>query len=179
MAKLTIRQWNKLKKRRDAGESTTELAKEYGITRQSIYEKLGEPNGQVKKVANHIVEASETLHKTLQKFTKIEVDAGWDMVADMIEISKHSFAGAKYSAMTFHRFAGIANQQAQKIDDANPLTDEALLTKAGADAYQDSANNALKSVANLIAANKAAIEKANDNLHAGNEPISINDFYAD
>ena len=179
MAKLTIRQWNKLKKRRDAGESTTELAKEYGITRDAIYKKLGEPSSEVKQVANHILEASQTLHKTLQIYTPAIQESGWDMVADMIEISKHSFAGAKYSAMTFHRFAGIANQQAQKIDDANQLTEEALITKAGADAYQDSANNAFKSVANLIAANKAAIEKANDNLHAGNEPISINDFYAD
>lgn len=176
MARLTPKQWSALKKRRDSGESTTALAKEFGVTRQSIYEKLGEPNTKAKSGAKAILEATETLHKTLQKLTPVEQSSSWDMAADMIDISRHSCQGAKYSAMTFHKFAMIAHECANKSVQLGAM--EGLADKVLADQYQESANEAFKPVANLIAANKNKIDELTKNPEKS-KPKTLSDFYAE
>ena len=176
MAKLTPQQWNKLKKRRDAGESTTALAREYGVSRDAIYKKLGEPNSDVKSAAKKILDVSESLHKSLQNYTPAIQSAGWDMATDMIEISRHSCQGAKYSAMTFHKFAMIAHECADKSVQLGAM--EGLADKVLADQYQESANEAFKPVAALMNKNNA------DNLNKLNPAIeskqkTLSDFYAE
>ena len=176
MATLTTRQWNALKKKLDKGVSAYALAKEYGVTRQAIYKKYGSPRAEAKEVAKQIVDASQSLHDSLQKFTKPVVDAGWDMAADMIEISRHSCQGAKYSAMTFHKFAMIAHECADKSVQLGAM--EGLADKVLADQYQESANEAFKPVAALMNKNNA------DNLNKLNPAIeskqkTLSDFYAE
>lgn len=168
MAKLTNQQWAKLKKRRDNGESTTALAKEFGITREAIYQKLGNPKKEQKEAANQILAATESLHISLQNFTPSVQSAGWDMARDFIEISQHSCGGAKYSAKTFEIFAMIANEKAQ--ESLLLGAEQGIVAKELADKYQDSANNAFKPVANLIAANKDRISPEKENsiiIHGG------------
>ena len=176
MAKLTQSQWNKLKKRRDNGESTSALAKEFGITRDAIYKKLGEPNSQVKSAAKTIIDASENLHKAIQNYTPAIQSAAWDMAADLQSISRQYLAGTKYSAMTFHRMAAIANMQSALIDDSNPGAPESLELKKISDIYQYSANKASAPVVRLMDATKDKTINATDST-SEKEPMSIDDFY--
>ena len=176
MAKLTPQQWSRLKKRRDAGESTSALAKEFGLTRDAIYKKLGEPNSDVKSAAKTIIESTETLQSALQKYTPTIQAKGWDMAADLIEISRHSCKGALYSAMTFHKFAMIAHEAADKSAQLGAV--DGLADKVLADQYQASANEAFKPVANLIAANKDKLNDLNQDTQKS-KPKTLNDFYAE
>ena len=177
MAKLTQSQWNKLKKRLDKGEEATTLAKEFGVTRQAIYKKFGSQKAEIKTVANQIIKASESLNESLHQFTPQVVSAGWDMAADLVSISRQYLAGTKYSAMTFHRMAAIANMQAALIDDSNPGSPESLVIKQVSDAYQDSANKASAPVVRLMDATKDKTLNPPD-LNSENEPMSIEDFYS-
>ena len=176
MAKLTPQQWSRLKKRRDAGESTSALAKEFGLTRDAIYKKLGEPNSDVKSAAKAIIASTETLHSALQKYTPTIQARGWDMAADLIEISRHSCKGALYSAMTFHKFAMIAHESADKALKLGAI--DGLPDKVLADQYQASANEAFKPVASLIAANKDKLSDLTQNPEK-QKPKSLSEFYAE
>ena len=154
--KLSDRQWRNLKQSLDRGTSAATLAEQYGITRQAIYKRYGSQRADAKIVANQIIEASETLNKSLQKFTNPVVNLGWDIAADLMEISRHSCQGAKYSAQTFHKFAKIANDCAEEAMFLGAK--QGLEAKVMSDVYQISANEAFKPVANLLNSNKDRME---------------------
>ena len=71
---------------------------------------------------------------------------------ELKDISGHIASAARYGAMTSHRLAGIANTQAQAIDDAAPCPDAIKMVHA----LQTVANDAGKTAIGLIAANKDA-----------------------
>jgi len=176
MAKLTAQQWNKLKKRRDNGESTTALAKEFGISRDAIYQKLGPPNAKLKEATNQILEASETLHKSLQNFTPAIQSQAWNQAADLMEISRHSCKGVLYSAMTFHKLAMVANESADRAMQLGAK--KGLADKTLADEYQKTANEAFKPVANLMSANKEKFGYIGQDPEK-NKPKTLSEFYAE
>ena len=156
--KLTEKQWEKIKKRLDAGEKAAALAREFGVTRSAIGQRFAGRKKAVNELANQIVSHHQSLQNTLQQFTPdIQIEA-WDMASDLLTISKHVGGGSKYGAMTFHRLAGIANLHAQKMDDENPDPEQlmriAQLTKVG--------NDAAAPALNLLAANKDRINKDDD-----------------
>lgn len=154
MAKLTKRQWARLKSRLDAGEKASTLAREYGITRQSISGKFSEQKKVVLDVANQIVASQNDIEAALQKLPPDLQVKAWDLASDLMAISKHISIGSKYGAMTFHKLAGIANLKAQELDDNDPDHEQvaliAALTKVG--------NEAAAPALNLLNANKDQIK---------------------
>lgn len=172
MAKLTKRQWNKIKERLDNGEKATSLASEYGISRQAITNKFSLQKKAVLTAANQIVASNEDMQKSLQKLAPDLQLKAWDLAGELMAISKHLSSGAKYGAMTFHKISGIANIKAQNLDEENPSTEDlqivAALIKVGNDAAAPSLN--------LLNANKATIEKMATN-EDNSQPLTLNDFY--
>ena len=163
MAKLTARQWIKLKSRMDAGETAADLAREYKITRQAIYDRFNGIPRKVKTAANQIVANEQALQKTLQNLTPtLQIDA-WSLAADLLHASKHLGGGAKYNAMTFHKLAGMANIQAQKLDDEN-IDTEAILNIGGLIRVS---NEAAKAPMDMIKANQKAIELSVNSVKNG------------
>jgi len=170
MAKLTQKQWDKIKEKLDAGEKATDLAKIYKVTPQAIYGRFAYKQKQVKELANQIVESHQLLDKTLKNFTPdIQLEA-WDMASDLLHISKHVAGGAKYGAMTFYRLAGIANQHAQQLDDSKPDA-ESLARIAG---LTKVANDAAAPALNLLAANRKWTER--DKLNPELQDMSEEDY---
>jgi len=154
VAKLTQKQWDKIKSRLDAGDKAIDLAKEYGITRGAISNKFAKHQKIVREVANQIV----SVEKTIQGLPiAIQIDA-FHLANELMAISTHVSQGARYGAMTFHRLAGVANMHAQRLNDDAPDEESLLmiakLTKTG--------NEAASPALNLLAANKAAIERINE-----------------
>ena len=78
--------------------------------------------------------------------------------------------------MTFHKFAMIAHECANKSVQLGAM--EGLADKVLADQYQESANEAFKPVANLIAANKNKIDELTKNPEKS-KPKTLSDFYAE
>lgn len=152
--KLTEKQWSKIKERLDAGESANAIAKDFGIHRSQITRRFSQHNKVVKELANQIV----SVEKSLRSATKAQQIDALDLASTLLSISEHVGHGARYGAMTFHRLAGIANMQAQKLDDDNPDPEELLniarLTKVG--------NDAVAPALNLLAANKDRINKQDE-----------------
>jgi hypothetical protein len=144
--KLTSKQWSKIKERLDAGESANSIAKDFKIHRSQITRRFSQHNKVVKELANQIV----SVEQNLRAATKAQQIDALDLAGTLLSISNHVGHGARYGAMTFHRLAGIANQQAQLLDDDNPDAEDLLniarLTDVG--------NKAAIPAFNLLAANK-------------------------
>lgn len=156
---LNPTQWADIEQRLIKGEAGCALAKEYGITYNAIKKRFGAQTKQIKAVANQILE-------TERNFKALPVGAQISAVnlADLLRsISGHLGHAANYGAMTAHRISGIANAQADKIDDANPIGDEAsLATLKGISALTALANNSAEIGLNLLKANKEAIDRMNE-----------------
>jgi len=155
---LTPKQWQDIEKRLINGEAGCALAKEYGVTYNAIKKRFGSQTKQIKAVANQILE-------TERNFKALPISSQISAVnlADLLRsISGHLGHAANYGAMTAHRISGIANAQADKIDDANPIGDEAsLATLKGISALTTLANNSAEIGINLLKANKETIDNLN------------------
>lgn len=63
--------------------------------------------------------------------------------------------------MTSHRLSGIAHGQVEKIDDADPITEESLETLKGIAVLTKMANSSSEIGLNLLRANKEAVDGLN------------------
>lgn len=164
MAKLTEKQWAEIQKRLLGGETSFAISKDYPVSRQAIDKKLGCATKSIKAVANQIVD----VQKNLKKLPEVAQVAACNLADDLMAISMHLGSGAKYGSMTFHRLAGIANQHAQKLDDADPDPDTmmkiAQLTEIG--------NKSAMPALNMLAANKDRIGQGPEE-----KPKTLSEFY--
>lgn len=150
-SKLTEVQWEKIGNRLLAGESAASLAREFQVSKSVISARFSKRLETVRNTAGLIVEADNAL----AKLNITEQHSAFNLANELMAISTHVSQGARYGAMTFHRLAGVANQHAQTLDDANP-DEESLLTIAK---LTKTANEAVSPALNLLSANKAAVEK--------------------
>src|ERR1051326_2866876 len=121
-SKLTDAQWETIGKRLLAGESTSSLAREFGVSKAAISTRLSKRTETVKSVANQIV-ATE---RALELLNVSEQIAARSLADELKSISTHLAGAAKFGAMTAHRLAGIAQNKALEIDDAAPLSEDSL-----------------------------------------------------
>jgi hypothetical protein len=155
LAKLTKAQWKKLKSRLDSGEKAASLAREYGITRQTISDRFGKTDNKAAIiVANQIVEAENSIRESLQKLTPALQIEACNIASELMAVSNHMAGGARYNAMSFHRLARIANTQVQKLNDDEPCPEALLtigtLTRVG--------NETAKVPVDLLKVNQAAVD---------------------
>lgn len=157
-SKLPEKKWAEIEKRLLQGEKAAALAREYKISPASISLRFSKRIETVKNVAGQIVETE----KALSLLNISEQSQAFSLAADLISISKNLAGAARYGSMTAHRLAGIANHQIDQIDDANPLNAESVESLKGIAALTKLSNEAASTGLNLLAANKATVEKINN-----------------
>lgn len=125
----TVKQWKEIEQRFYAGETASNLAREYGITEGAIRNRFGAKKKEAKNLANQIVIVEEALKntdlttKTLARSYADKIMAMHDLSAD---VAINGLNVAK-------RVGDILNRRmADKMDD-ELMSDEALsqLAKAG------------------------------------------------
>ena len=154
-SKLTPEQWAEVERRSAAGEGARALAKEFGIDEAAIRRRVNPQTPQVRKVAAKLAEAQTELAAlpVAQQYNALS------LAEKLRSISSSMAAAAELGAKTAHRLHALANSQAAKIDDADPLKDRDAL--AGVAALLKIGNDAGMLPCNLISANKEAVAKAN------------------
>jgi hypothetical protein len=173
-SKLTEKQWESIGKRLLDGESARSLGREFGVAESAIRKRLSAQVGQVKTVANQLVE-------TERAFNALPISAqisARTLANRLLAISDHLAGAAEYGAATAHRLSGIAHMKANEIDDAKPLDAESLESLRGIAALTKMANDASEIGVNLLRANKEAV----DGLSKPEDkevPTGLNHFYGD
>lgn len=154
---LTPKQWEQIGKRLVAGESTSALAREYGVGKSTISERFSERTNRVKAAAGLIVKA-ETVLDSLSVSERFSAQS---LADELRAISAHLAGAGKFGAATAHRLAGIAHSKVAEIDDAAPLNAESLEALKGVAVLTKLSNDASTIGINLMAANKEFIKDQN------------------
>lgn len=152
-SKLNERQWGDIKRRIAGGEKPADLAREYGVSRQTISERCQKRAETIKDVAHQLVSADAALRQLPVSEQLLTLNLADDLRATLGNMAK----AARYSSATSHRLAGIAHAKVQEIDDAAPLNAESIEALKGVAALTELANKAAFIPLNLIGANKEAV----------------------
>lgn len=163
-SKLTPEQWADVDRRLAAGESGSELAREYGVSPAAMSRRgVTQKSQVVRNVAQKLADAQTALAELPlpQQYTAMT------LAAKLRNISDNLASAAELGAKTSHRLQALANTVMQKVDDADPMLSKdhlqgvAVLTKM--------ANDAAATPLNLLAANKGAIKPDADDVPKGLE----------
>lgn len=155
---LTDKQWEQIGKRLLSGESTSALAREYGVSKSTISGRFSERTERVKATAGLLVKA-EVAFGSLGISEQISARS---LADELKSISGHLASAANYGAATAHRLSGIAHSKVAEIDDAAPLTEDSLESLKGIAVLTRMANASSEIGVNLLRANKEAIDKINN-----------------
>ncbi len=155
--RLTPLQWANIAARVRFGESKASLAREYGITRQSIHCKLPglQEESPIETAASKIVIAHEYVQSGVKGMhPKLQVEA-WDMAKNLIAISENLTEGALYGAMNFFKLAKLAQEMTESM-----LADGIDINTLGAiSAITKTANEAAAPSMNLLNINKQTVDR--------------------
>ena len=167
-SKLTDAQWEKIGKKLLAKEATlSQLARDYGVSKGVISQRFSKRLETVKNVANQIV-ATNQATELLNVSERFEA---FSLANELMSISTHAASAGKLGMMTAHRLNAIANEHAQKIDDADPESTSGAMKTAMA--LSQVANEASKIGMNLLSANKGIAQGQSEQ----NERRTLADFY--
>ena len=156
-SKLSDRQWAEVEKRLLAGDKPADLAREFKVDRAQLTRRFSQPLRNVKTVAQQVFEADVAL-----KSLPVAQQALVLSLADELKaISSHLASASKYGAMTSHRLLGIAHQQSQLIDDAEPMGEQSMEAIKGIRALAVTANESSLIARDLLKANKETIDGMN------------------
>ena len=111
--------WEEIGKRILAGEVKARLAEEYGVSRTAISDRFSGRLDKIKTVADQVISAEENF----LRLTNSEQMLTNTLIDQRRAISRAMSSAAVHSANTSHRLAALANQQAQMINDADPMSD--------------------------------------------------------
>jgi hypothetical protein len=150
-SKLGEAQWEEIGRRLAKGESTSALAKEYGVSKTAVSVRFSKRTETIKSVANQLV-AAETAFESLGISEQITVRS---LADELKAISSHLAGAARFGAMTAHRLSGIAHDQVQKVDDAEPEKSMEALQRIGV--LTKMANASSEIGLNLLRANKDVV----------------------
>ena len=154
-SKLTDHQLDTIKARIAKGEKPSDLAKEFGVSRSALSERVSEQVGKIKAVAHDLVKA-ETALKSLTPSDQV---AAVDFAAKLRSISEHLQAAAEVGSRTAHRLATMARTQLDRVKDGEPMAGDVHLQ--GAAILTKMANEASEIGLNLLKANKDAVDEQN------------------
>jgi IS30 family transposase len=168
---LTAEQWIEIERRMLVeGESAFALAKEFGVNESSIRRKI-KPNSADK------AERAQKHHPELRDIAadKVKADAESrrvnaqiaalpypkqqivsDLARKLTAVSSHLASAAEVSAASAHRLSILANQQLEKVDDAEPM--KSVVELQAVAVLQKLANTSSEIGLNLLRANKDAMQ---------------------
>ena len=119
-SKLAESQWTEIIARVSRGESQSDLAKEYGVSKATVSKRVSKPaeerKQRVEAVANQLVTA-ETALKALD--VSEQTDA-MRMRDDLLATSRHILRASTNGAAIASRLSSLAAVEMDKIDDADP-----------------------------------------------------------
>lgn len=147
-SKLSPAQWAEIERRMAAGETASDLAREFEVHPSQITRRVTQVSQRVRNVAQQVAAAQTALAElpVPQQYTALS------LAEKLRNISMSVASAAELGAMTGHRLHALANSEVAKVDDADPLASAdklkgvAILTKL--------ANESLSPALNLLAANK-------------------------
>jgi len=147
-SKLTEKQWIEITERVARGEKMRELAREFDVSEAAIRQRVSAHAKSIKDVANQMV-AAEVAFKSLPVTSQI---IAHNLADELKQISMHLASAAKYGAATAHRLNGIAHNQVERIDDAEPEKSTEALQRIAV--LSKIANSSAEIGLKLLAANK-------------------------
>lgn len=171
-SKLTDAKWEEIGKKLLSGESTSELARQYGVSKGAISQRFSKRNLEIKDVANQIVKTD----LALSKLNVSEQIAAVSLADDLKAITGHVISAARYSAATSNRLAGMAHIKSAELDDSEGLSADAIERRKDVMMLQRMANEAASIPIDLLKANKDAVD--NMNKPQDERPKTLNDFYS-
>ena len=154
-SKLSPAQWREIERRAAEGESILALAKEFGVARSTVSERVSVISDTVRKTAQQVAAAQTALAAlpVAQQYTALTL-------ADKLRNISASLAdAAALGAATAHRLQALANSEVGKVDDAAPLASVESLR--GVSVLTKLANDSASIALNLLSANKDSVNKAN------------------
>ncbi|CAN7328226.1 Hin recombinase [Variovorax sp. LjRoot84] len=153
-SKLTDAQWAEIGKRLLNREKAAKLAREFGVSSALISQRFSKTNEKVKSVANQLV----TTEKALEDLSVPEQLAAVSLARKLRATLEHMAGAAEYGAATAQKLLGMANVQAMKIDDVDPLKSIDVLRSIGA--LTKLANDSAVVPSALISGSKEAVKQA-------------------
>lgn len=155
-SKLSPAQWAEIERRAAAGENVAALAKEFGVARSTVSERVSGISVKVREVAHKVASAQAALAElpVQQQY------AALSLAESLRDISYDMASAARYGAKTAHRLHALANSEVARVDDANPMASLDSLRNVGV--LTKLANDSSHIALNLLAANKDAVKSLND-----------------
>ena len=160
-SKLTPAQWGEVERRLSAGEGVRPLAREFGCNPSAISRRLSQQTQQVRNVAQRVAAAKVEQEQALATLPPAQQFKAMSLAETLVGISRDYASAAAISTKTGLRMHALANSEAQKVDDADPLSAGSLDALKGIAALTKLGNEALVPASNLLAANKEQIQKLN------------------
>lgn len=114
---LTAAKWDELLRRLTAGEKASDLAREYGVSKSAVSKRVAKPAEHVKAVVNQVLAAESALKALPVSQRNMAVD----LIDELRQLSMSTALVARLGMQTAHRLASIANEEVQKVGDADPL----------------------------------------------------------
>lgn len=155
-SKLSPQQWADIERRMAEGEKASDLAREFEVHPSQITRRVSQVSQQVRIVAQKVADAQTALAElpVPQQYSALSL-------ADKLRsISASVASAAELGARTGHRLHALANSEVAKVDDADPLASLDALKSVGV--LTKLANESLAPALNLIAANKDAVQRINE-----------------
>lgn len=151
LSKLAPEQWAQIERRLNAGEGASSLAAEFGVSKTAVSIRFSKQSKLVQKTAELIAESQNELAKlpVAQQYQAIS------LAEKLRNISNSLAHAAENGAATAHRLSAIANTQAQKVDEENPMNSQEHLQAIAA--LTKIANEAAALGLGLVNANKGAV----------------------
>lgn len=172
-SKLTDAQWEAIGKRLLAGESTSALAREFGVSKGAVSSRFSKRTETIKAVANQLVATD----RAMANLNVSEQMAARSLADDLKAVSEHLASAARYGSATAHRLLAVAHGNAAKIDEADPMNAGSIEAMRGMAAMTKLANDSSEIAVNLLRANKDNIEDLN---RGGKDvPAGLEHFYPD
>lgn len=157
-SKLTEKQWAQIKDRLLKGDAIGAVAKDFKIGRTTITDRFPGGLKSLKELANQIVSV-DSVFAALPVSDRVSVTS---LVEELKAISGHLASAARFGSATAHRLAGIAHNQVQLLDDAEPLGEESMDALKGIAVLTRMSNDASVIGINLLNANKESVKIINN-----------------
>lgn len=145
---LSDAQWEKIFKRLLKGEKAIDIAREVGVSKGLISQRFSKRMAHVKETARELVDAENKL----AAMTLPDQIVTRNLADELKAVSMHLVSAASYGAKIAHRLNGIAFDQAQKVDDAQP--EKSLVALGNVAALTKIANGSAEIGLKLLGANR-------------------------
>lgn len=174
---LTPEQWAEVERRHLVdGESINALAAAFGVNESTLRRRIkpGKAETSSRKSPLHTLAEdkvradaeSKRISAQIAELAPAKQMIVSDLARKLANISDHMGSAAEISAASAHRLSILANQQLQKMDDADPL---GVGSRSHAESHavlQKMANSAMEGPLKLLGANKDMIEDMNKSIGA-------------